>query len=208
MLHILQVFRRHVASVLEVLFKIFRLFHSRRTLQAFRFRCCTYFTHMLQQNIFQIFQPFSVLRCSTCFHVRKLQVFYLVLHMFHIHVASVCSKCFIRFIQMLHSSVSRCLESRDVRGRDGGTTWAQGNGPRKARGQWTGCAARRCPADEEHLGPLVGCDGGGVRVRDGTNSLESRQTGARCTDIQMQASHLDVSDANSPRIYASRKAMN
>jgi len=47
-----------------------------------------------------------VLCCSACFHGVKLQVFYLILHMFHTYVASVCFKRFIRFIQILHLNVS------------------------------------------------------------------------------------------------------
>jgi hypothetical protein len=90
-------------------------------------------------------------------------VFYLMLYMFHIYVASVCSRCFIRFIRMLYSNVSCCTcfilfgESTAV-GSDGGTTYAPENGPRRAGGRRSGR------------------DGGGVRVWDEAGGFESRQT--------------------------------
>ena len=62
---------------------------------------------MLQEYVLNVLAV-SVLCCSACFHGGKLQVFYLMLHMFHTHVASVCSECFIHFIRMLHSNVSCC----------------------------------------------------------------------------------------------------
>jgi hypothetical protein len=75
---------------------------------------------MLQEYVLNV-SAVSVLCCSTCFHGRKCQVFYLMLHMFHTYVASVCFKYFIRFIgcciQMFHvARISYCLESQ----------WAQG----------------------------------------------------------------------------------
>ena len=70
--------------------------------------------------------------------------------MFHTYVASVCSKCFIRFKQMLHSNVSCCMcfilfGELTHAGSDGGTAWAPKNGPRRAGGwrSWrdgVGCA--------------------------------------------------------------------
>jgi hypothetical protein len=47
---------------------------------------------MLQEYVPNV-SVVSVLCGSTCFHGRKLQVFYLMLHMFHIYVARICSKC-------------------------------------------------------------------------------------------------------------------
>jgi hypothetical protein len=84
-----------------------------------------------------------VLCCSTCFHGRKLQVFYLMLHMFYTYVASVCSKCFIHFIRMLHSNILYCTcfilfgESMSA-GSDGGTTQTLENGSRRDGGQRSG----------------------------------------------------------------------
>jgi hypothetical protein len=132
MLHILQVFQRYVASVSEVVFKMFRLFQTYVAsvpiwmLHIFH----TYVATKYLSNVSTIFSLMLQYMFSCC----KLQVFYLVLHMFDTHVTSVCSRCFIRFIRMLHSSVSCCLESQGVRGIDGGTTRAQENGPRRAGG--------------------------------------------------------------------------
>ena len=90
---------------------------------------------MLQEYVRNVLAV-SVLCCSACFHGGKLQVFYLMLHMFHTCVASVCSECFIRFIRMLHSNVSCCTcfilfgESTGA-GSNGGTTRAsESDGPR------------------------------------------------------------------------------
>ena len=100
------------------------------------------FTHVLQEYVINV-SAISVLCCSTCFHGRKLQVFYLMLHMFYTQVASVSSKCFIRFIQILHSNIScrTCFilfgESMDA-GSDGGTAQALENGLRRARGRRSG----------------------------------------------------------------------
>jgi hypothetical protein len=77
----------------------------------------------------------------------------------------------------LHSSVSCCMcfmlfgESGGV-GSDGGMARQPGNVVRRAGGQWTGRAMRRCPTDEARSGH----GGGGVRVRGEANGLESRQT--------------------------------
>jgi hypothetical protein len=65
-----------------------------------------YISHICCNNIFQIFQP--VLCCNKCFHVASYKCFIWILHMFHIYVASVCSKYFICFRLMLYSSVSHC----------------------------------------------------------------------------------------------------
>jgi hypothetical protein len=115
---------------------------------------------MLQEYVPNV-SAVSVLRGSTCFHGRKLQVFYLMLHMFYIYVVSVCSKCFIRSIRMVHSNVSCCtyfiLFGRGV-GSDGSTTRAPENGPRQA-------GDRRS-----------GRDRGGVCVRDEAGGFKSRRT--------------------------------
>jgi len=118
----------------------------------------------------------SGLCCSACFHGGKLQVFYLMLHMFHTYVASVCSKCFIRFIRMLRSNVSCCtcfiLFGVNGTGSDGGTARAPENGPRRA-------GDRRSGHDE-----------GGVRVRDEVGSFESRRTW--CAVGGCEATRLDT----------------
>jgi hypothetical protein len=136
---------------------------SRHTLQAFWSGCCTCFTHMLQEYIRNV-SAILVLCCSACFHGVKLQVFYLILHMFHTYVISVCSKYFIHFIQMLHSNVLyyTCfiLFGESVGAwSDDGMARAPKNGPRWAGGCWSGR------------------DGGGVRVRDEAGDFESRRTG-------------------------------
>jgi hypothetical protein len=118
---------------------------------------------MLQEYIRNVLVV-SVLCYRACFHGGKLQVFYLMLHMFHTYVVSVCSKWFIRFIRMLHSNVSCCMcfilfgESTGA-WSDGGTALAPENGPRRAGGR----RLRR--------------DGGGVRVQDEADDFESRRTG-------------------------------
>jgi hypothetical protein len=67
-----------------------------------------------------------------------LQVLYLILYMFHTYIASVCSKCFIHFILILHSNVSYCMsfilfgESMDT-GTDGGMARVPENRSRQAR---------------------------------------------------------------------------
>jgi hypothetical protein len=53
--------------------------------------CCNYVSNI---------SAVSVLCYSKCF--------YLMLYMFYTYVASVCSRCFIHFIWILHSSVSCC----------------------------------------------------------------------------------------------------
>jgi hypothetical protein len=47
----------------------------------------------------------SVLRCSKRFHVASCKCFMSMLHMFHTYVSSICSKYFICFRRILHSSV-------------------------------------------------------------------------------------------------------
>ena len=79
--------------------------------------------------------------------------------MFHTYVASVCFRCFICFIRMLHSCVLCCTrfmlfgELGGARS-DGGTAWAWRAGCRRS-----------------------GHDGGGLRVRGEANGLESRRIG-------------------------------
>jgi hypothetical protein len=103
---------------------------------------------MLQEYVRNILVV-SVLCYSACFHGGKLQVFYLMLHMFHTYVVSVCSKWFICFIRMLHSNVSCCtcfilFEESTGAGSDDGTTLAPENGPRRARGRRLRCDGARC----------------------------------------------------------------
>jgi hypothetical protein len=113
--------------------------------------------------------------CSKCFHVASCKCFYLMLHMFHIYVTIVCSKCFIRYIRMLHSSVSCCtcfmlFEEPRSAGIYGDTARTLGNnGVRQARGRQTGHAVRwgcRSEAQWER-----------GAVQDGANGLEFRRTG-------------------------------
>jgi hypothetical protein len=91
MLRMLQsVSEAYVASVSEVLFKCFICF--RHMLQAFQSRCCIYFTHMLQQYVLNVSTVF-VLCCSKCFNFVSCKCFYLMLHMSHTHIATICSRC-------------------------------------------------------------------------------------------------------------------
>jgi hypothetical protein len=83
---------------------------------AFSDVCCkcayldvAYVSHICCKSMFEMFQLFQFLCCSKCFHVASCKYFIYMLHMFHTHIVSVCSKYFIcfRFI-MLHSSVLCC----------------------------------------------------------------------------------------------------
>ena len=77
--------------------------------------CCICFTHMLQVYVLNV-SVVSILRCNKCFHVASCKFFIWMLHMFHTHVASVCSKYFICFRRMLHSSVScyKCFHVSEI----------------------------------------------------------------------------------------------
>jgi len=64
---------------------------------------------MLQEYVRNVLAV-SVLCCSACFHGGKLQVFYLMLHMFHTCVASVLSGSCISFthtLQVFHLDVAK-----------------------------------------------------------------------------------------------------
>ena len=89
---------------------------------------------MLQEYVLNV-SAISFLCCSKCFHVARV----LSGCMFHTYVASVCSKCFIRFKWMLHSNISCCMcfilfGELTHAWSDGGTAWAPENGPWRARG--------------------------------------------------------------------------
>jgi hypothetical protein len=101
-----------------------------------------------------------------------------MLHMFHTYVASVCSKCFIRFIRMLHSSVSCCSESEGAQGVMVAWhgRWVMMGARRAGVGRWG--AQRAGVLRTGHTGgSRSGVTRGGVRLCDGANGLESRRTG-------------------------------
>ena len=91
----LQAFVQNISSVPNVCCKCFDL-------------VVAYVSHMLQQYILNV-SSVSVLCCSKYFNVASCKCFIWMLHMFHIHVASVCSKCFIYFKRMLHQVFSFCM---------------------------------------------------------------------------------------------------
>jgi hypothetical protein len=113
MFQVFQIFQRYVASVpcgccksrsgscicCKCSFKMFYLFLSIFYLDV------AYVSHMLQDYV-PIISVTLVLCCNKCFHVASCKCFIKMLHMFHTHVSSVCSKCFICFRRMLHLSVS------------------------------------------------------------------------------------------------------
>ena len=99
----LQGFQRYVASICSKCFICFQTY----VVSIFLSGCCTCFTPTLQEYV-QNVSTVSVLCCNKCFHVAICKYFIWMLHMFHTHVAIVCSKCFICFRRMLHSSVSCC----------------------------------------------------------------------------------------------------
>jgi hypothetical protein len=101
MLYILQVFQKHVASVCSKCFICFRMYVA----IFFYMHVAYVFTHMLQYHVLNV-SAVSVLRCSKCFFM--LQLFYLdVAYVLHT-CCKRCSKYFICFECMLHSSVSCC----------------------------------------------------------------------------------------------------
>jgi hypothetical protein len=81
---VFHLFQTYVASVLDV----------------------AHVSHICCKNMFQMFQLFQSYVAVHVFMVASCKLFDVVL--FHTHVASGCSKCFIRFIRMLHSNVSCC----------------------------------------------------------------------------------------------------
>jgi hypothetical protein len=117
--------------------------------------------------------------CSKCFHVASCKCFYLMLHMFHIYVTIVCSKCFIRYIRMLYSSVSCCtcfmlFEEPRSAGIYGDTARTLGNdGVRQARGRQTGHAVRWGLSVRAAMGAGC-CAGRGERPRIQTNRRAAR----------------------------------
>ena len=131
--------------------------------------------HICCNNIFQMFQ--LVLCCNKCFHVTSYKCFIWMLHVFHTYVGSVCSRCFIRFIRMLHLSVLCCS---GIQGGAGSgalcTARAPGDEERRAGGRQTGRAACRCPANGARCGGRrSGHNGGRVHMRE-RNDLESKGT--------------------------------
>jgi len=81
-----------------------------------------------------------------------------MLHMFHIYVANVYSRC---FICMLHSSVFMLhmflviLGESGGAGSDGGMARVRGNWVWQAGSRRTGRTAHWCPADGVRSGPAV-----------------------------------------------------
>jgi hypothetical protein len=88
------------------LFKTFHLFQM-YVASVLIWRLHMFHTYVLQQY-FPNVSVVSVLCCIKCFHVASCKCFIRMLHMFHTYVSSVCSRYFINFIRMLHSSVLCC----------------------------------------------------------------------------------------------------
>jgi len=149
---------------------------------------------MLQEYVRNVLAV-SVLCCSACFHGGKLQVFYLMLHMFHIYVASVCSKWFIRFIRMLHLNISCCtcfilfgesvgvMVARHERRRMGRGDLEAGSGGATRAGY--ACRTRRAASNPGGQGESSGrACGVGIKI-----SISARGQAARasCPDVRALA---------------------
>jgi hypothetical protein len=128
---------------------------------------------MLQQYVLNVLAV-SVLCCSKCFHVASCKCFIWMLHMFHIHVASVRFGCFIYFTHMLHSTIScytcfMLFRESGGTGCEGGTTRVPGNEARRARGS----------------GRVRGALVSRGRVRSGPTVRARRGWGCMCGAVRM-----------------------
>jgi hypothetical protein len=99
---------------------------------------------MLQEYVRNV-SVVSILCCNKCFHVASRKCFYLDVALFHIHVAGVCSKCFICFRCMLPKKVFSCCKcvvfQRYVQRVMGhGRTPGEGRGEPEVSGWGTRCA--------------------------------------------------------------------
>jgi hypothetical protein len=94
MLHMLQVFQRHVASISEACSKCFIC--SRRMLKVFWFGCCICFTHVAT-ICSKCFSCFSLMLQWVFSYVASCKCFIWMLHMFYTYVASVYFRYFICF---------------------------------------------------------------------------------------------------------------
>jgi hypothetical protein len=125
----------HVANVCSTYFICF----FRRMLQVCLFRCCIYFTHMLQEYVRNILDV-SFLCWNKCFHVASCRYFIWMLYMFYTHVASECPNCFICSdvccFQVFHVASVCVLEVCSK--SHGGTARAPGKGARRAGGRQMG----------------------------------------------------------------------
>jgi hypothetical protein len=133
MLHMLQVFQKHVASSVLNVSCIYR-----RMLQSFfLFGCCICFTHVLQQYVPNVLVV-SVLYCSKWFHIASCNFgcFTCFTHMLQMHVSNVSSI----FRCMLHSNVFHVASFYVVRSgaSQGRADWACG--APGAGGRW--CCGR------------------------------------------------------------------
>jgi hypothetical protein len=66
------------------------------------------FSHICYNNMFQNVSSVLVFCCSKYFYIASCKCSIRMLHMFSHICCSVCSRCFICFRRMLHSSVSCC----------------------------------------------------------------------------------------------------
>jgi hypothetical protein len=144
----------YVASVSEACCKrLFKMFHLFSDVCCKRFYLdVAYVSHTYVVRVW--FKMFQLFQSYVAISVFMLQVVIWILHMFHIYVASICSKYFIHFRRTLHPSVS-CFPGKSHGGMARGVRGWGALGP--AVGTCSAPRVLRMGRTRPHasLGPLV-----------------------------------------------------